>query len=212
MKPHVDYSLYLVTDRERMSSATLESAVSDAIKGGCTIIQLREKTAASNEFYEIALKVKQVTDALHVPLIINDRVDIALAVDAAGVHVGQSDIPAASVRKLIGPDKILGVSASHLEEALQAVACGADYIGVGAMFATDTKTDVDFTTMDELAQIRSAVALPIVVIGGISKETISAFHGSCIDGVAVVSAILSQPDIVAASKELKALFSATIVQ
>lgn len=139
MKPKIDYSIYLVTDRDLMSTETLEEAVEKAIIGGCTLIQLREKDCSSLDFYNTAVRVKEITDKYNIPLIINDRVDIALAVDAAGVHVGQSDIPAAIVRKVIGNDKILGVSTGSVNEAIEAEKNGADYLGVGAMYSTGTK-------------------------------------------------------------------------
>ncbi|MDL2217115.1 thiamine phosphate synthase [Christensenellaceae bacterium OttesenSCG-928-M15] len=206
MKPEIDYTLYLVTDRALMRSPTIEECVEQAISGGCTVVQLREKMASSREFYEMACKVSAVTTRLRVPLIINDRIDIALAVDAQGVHIGQEDIPAERARQLIGPNKTLGVSASNLEEALLARDMGADYLGVGAMFQTGTKTDAQLTSMEELRRIREQVALPLVVIGGINKETIPAFHGTGVDGLAVVSAIVSQKDVAAAARDLKALF------
>lgn len=206
MKNKIDYSLYLVTDRELMKAPTLESAVESAIRGGCTLVQLREKTASSLEFLRMAQRVKEVTGQYGVPLIINDRVDIALAADADGVHVGQSDLPPGVVRKLVGPDKILGVSVSHVDEAVSAAEAGADYLGVGAMFATGTKTDADLTAMEELRQIRREVSLPIVVIGGINAATVPLFRDSGIDGLAVVSAILAQPDIEAAARDMKAMF------
>ena len=127
MKPKIDYTLYLCTDRSQMSTPTLEEAVLSAIRGGCTLIQLREKDGSSREFYETAVRIKAVTDRAGIPLIVNDRVDIALAVDAAGVHIGQSDLPAASVRALLGPDKILGVSAARVDEAVRAVEEEAEY-------------------------------------------------------------------------------------
>ncbi len=206
MKPNIDYSLYLVTDRELMNSISIEDCIEKAVKGGCTLVQLREKNLSSRDFYEIAKRVRNLTIKLGVPLIINDRVDIALAVDADGVHVGQDDLPASKVREIIGDDKIIGVSASNLVEALEAVNAGADYIGVGAMYATGTKSDADITTIDELKRIRKAVPLPIVVIGGINKETIPNFHGIGIDGLAVISAIVAQADIAKAAGELKDLF------
>ena len=202
MKPNIDYTLYLVTDREIMSTEKLEIAVEQAILGGCTVIQLREKNCSSLEFFEIAISIKEITDRYQIPLIINDRIDIALAVDASGVHIGQSDMPARIVRKLIGNNKILGVSASNFEEAMKAYKDDADYLGVGAMFITDTKKDVRFTSMDELAQIRKYIALPIVVIGGINKTTIPIFKGIDVNGFAMVSAIISQPDIKAAAQNL----------
>lgn len=206
MKPKIDYTLYLVTDRKLMSSATIEESVTQAILGGCTLVQLREKDCSSKEFYETALKVREVTTRLGVPLIVNDRVDIALAVNADGVHVGQTDLPADVVRRIIGPDKVVGVSVGNVFEALAAVEAGADYLGVGALYATGTKTDAGITGLDELQHIRAATQLPIVAIGGINKETIPHFQGIGIDGLAVVSAIVAQPDVARAAQELKALF------
>ncbi len=206
MKPSIDYTLYLVTDRALMSSATIEESVEQAIRGGCTLVQLREKTTSSRGFYETAKKVREVTARLGVPLIINDRVDIALAVGADGVHVGQDDLPADAVRRIVGPDRIMGVSAHNLAEALGAVHAGADYLGVGAMYATGTKTDADIAAMEELRRIREAVALPIVVIGGINKQTVPHFHGIGINGLAVVSAIVAQADVAEAARGLKELF------
>jgi thiamine-phosphate pyrophosphorylase len=207
MKPEIDYSLYLVTDRNLMSTPTLEQAVEQAIEGGSTLIQLREKTASSLEFYQMAVTIKRLTDSHHVPLIINDRVDIALAVDTAGVHIGQSDLPAGIVRQIIGNNKILGVSVSSVAEAVKAKKDGADYLGVGAMFATGTKTDAELVTMNELRDIRSAVSLPIVVIGGINLTTIPSFANTGIDGIAVVSALISTKDITEAARQLRALYS-----
>lgn len=203
MKPKIDYSIYLVTDRDLMSTETLEEAVEKAIIGGCTLIQLREKDCSSLDFYNTAVRVKEITDKHNIPLIINDRVDIALAVDAAGVHVGQSDIPAAIVRKVIGNNKILGVSTGSVNEALEAEKNGADYLGVGAMYSTGTKKDADSTSMNELRKIRENVSIPIVVIGGINKDRVKDFKGIGIDGLAIVSAIIAKEDITTAAKELK---------
>lgn len=201
-----DYTLYLVTDRQLMSCDSLTEAVEQAILGGCTMIQLREKELSSLEFYNQAVAVKQVTDKYHIPLIINDRIDIAMAVQATGVHIGQHDLPAAAVRKVIGENMLLGVSASSIAEAIQAQPDGADYLGVGAMFPTGTKTDADSVSMEELQKIRAAVSLPIVVIGGINKGNAGRFKPMGIDGLAVVSAIIAQSDIKAAAAELKDLF------
>ena len=206
MKVEIDYSIYLVTDRDLMSTETLEEAVEQAIIGGCTLVQLREKDCSSLDFYNTAIKVKKITDEYNVPLLINDRLDIALAVDAAGVHVGQSDLSATVVRKIIGDDKIIGVSTGSLEQALKAQKDGADYIGVGAMYATGTKKDANPTSMEELKKIREKVSIPIVVIGGINKERIKDFEGMGIDGLAIVSAIISKKDISEATKELKTIF------
>lgn len=201
-----DYTLYLVTDRQLMSCDSLTEAVEQAILGGCTMIQLREKELSSLEFYNQAVAVKLVTDKYHIPLIINDRIDIAMAVQATGVHIGQHDLPAAAVRKVIGENMLLGVSASSIAEAIQAQQDGADYLGVGAMFPTGTKTDADSVSMEELQKIRTAVSLPIVVIGGINKGNAGRFKPMGIDGLAVVSAIIAQSDIKAAAAELKDLF------
>lgn len=205
-KNNVDYTLYLCTDRGLMTTGTVEESVRLAIAGGCGVVQLREKEISSAEFYRLAVNTKKITDEAGAALIINDRVDIALAADADGVHVGQSDLPAAVVRRLIGPDKLLGVSVATLEQAKQAAADGADYLGVGAMYATQTKTDADIVTMEELRRIRAAVDIPIVVIGGINKNTLGNFKGMGIDGLAVVSAVVAQEDITAAAKELIQLF------
>ena len=201
-----DYTLYLVTDRQLMSCDSLTEAVEQAILGGCTMIQLREKELPSLEFYNQAVAVKQVTERYHIPLIIIDRIDIAMAVQAAGVHIGQHDLPAATVRKVIGENMLLGVSASSIAEAIQAQQDGADYLGVGAMFPTGTKTDAESVSMEELQKIRTAVSLPIVVIGGINKGNAGRFKPMGIDGLAVVSAIIAQSDIKAAAAELKDLF------
>ena len=206
MKPDIDYTLYLVTDNELMSTATVEESVELAIRGGVTLVQLREKAASSKAFYDTALRVRDICRRQGVPLIINDRVDVALAVDADGVHIGQEDIPANEVRRIIGPDKILGVSASSFAEAIAAVDSGADYLGVGAMNATSTKTDAHLTSLLDLSKIRAKVKLPIVVIGGIGLGNAYGFAQMGIDGLAVVSAIVAQKDIVAAARDIKAEF------
>jgi len=205
VRPEIDCTLYLVTDRDLMSTATLEDAVDLAVTGGATLVQLREKTASSLNFYRTAMNIRQITDRHNVPLIINDRVDIALAADAAGVHLGQSDLPVRAVRSITGKDKIIGVSVSSAEEALRAQKDGADYLGVGAMFATGTKKNAEHVTMNELKNIRSAVKIPIVVIGGISRKNISCFEETGINGVAVVSALISSHDIASEATELKKL-------
>ncbi len=204
MKCKIDYTLYLVTDRDLMSTKTLEEAVEQAIMGGCTLVQLREKIASSRDFYQTALKVKAITDNYDVPLIINDRVDIALAIGADGVHVGQSDLPAGVVRKIIGKDKILGVSAGTVEKAIEAQRDGADYIGVGALFSTSTKTDAKSVSIETLMKIIKEVSIPVVGIGGINAENAVKLKNTGIDGIAVVSAIIAQKDIrLSAEKMLK---------
>ena len=202
----IDYTLYLCTDRSLMSTPTLEEAVEAAIRGGVTLVQLREKDCGSGEFYQTAVNIKKITDSHNVPLIINDRLDIALAVDAAGLHIGQTDLPAAAARKVLGPDKILGVSTATLEEALKAQADGADYLGVGAMFTTGTKKNARSVTMDGLMEIRRNIQIPIVVIGGVNEKNCTQFNGTGIDGLAIVSAIIAKPDIEAAAREIKGLF------
>ena len=209
MHNRADYRLYLVTDRNCLQQQTLEQAIEQAILGGVTLVQLREKAIASKEFYERALRIKAICHHYNVPLLINDRVDIALAVEADGVHIGQSDLPCGVVRQILGKDKIIGVSARTAQQAIQAQADGADYLGVGAMFATSTKQDALTVTIASLTQIRQAVTLPIVAIGGINHTTLPALQQSLqaaetsIDGVAVVSAILGQKDVKLASEQLK---------
>ena len=207
-KKQVDYTLYLCTDRRLMTSSSIEECVEAAIQGGVTVVQLREKECTSREFFELALRVKQITSRYGVPLIINDRVDIALAADADGVHVGQKDLPCGAVRRMIGEEKIVGVSAPNLSAALQAEQDGADYIGVGAVFATGTKQDAIVIAAAELEKIRKAVSIPIVAIGGIQKQNLPLLKGKGINGIAVISAIVAQPDVEKAAKELRELWEA----
>ena len=202
----LDYSLYLVTNRLLMSTKTLGEAVEQAIIGGCTMVQLREKEISSLDFYALALDIKEIADSYGIPLIINDRIDIAMAVGAAGVHIGQKDIPADIARKVIGKDMLLGVSAASVAEAENAAKAGADYLGVGAMFPTGTKPDAGCVWMEELGRIRRAVDIPIVVIGGINKENAMLFQPMGIDGLAVVSAVIAQPDIKKSAADLKSQF------
>lgn len=202
-KKSVDYTLYYCTDRGLMSSATVEESVEKAIDGGVTVVQLREKDCSSREFYELALRVKEITAPRNVPLIINDRIDIALAAGADGVHLGQGDMPCTAARKILGEDKLIGISAATVEEAKQAEADGADYLGVGAMFPTNTKEDTRPVSIETLCEIRSAVSIPIVIIGGINLTTVRQFYGLGIDGAAVVSAIAAQADVTAAAKAMR---------
>ena len=206
MKRKIDYSVYLVTDRDLMSTETLEEAVELAIKGGSTLIQLREKDCSSLDFYKTAVNVKAITDKYNVPLLINDRLDIAQAVNCDGIHIGQSDLPCSVARKILGDDKIIGVSAGSLEEALKAEQDGADYLGVGAIYSTGTKKDATSITMDELKKIRDNIKIPIVVIGGINKDRIKEFKGIGIDGLAIVSAIIAKKDIKKATEEIRKEF------
>lgn len=202
-KSTVDYSLCLVTDRGLMSTATLEEAVAQSISGGVTIVQLREKDTSSAEMYGLAGRLKEICDQNNVPLIIDDRVDIALAVGASGVHIGQNDLPANVVRRIIGSDKIMGVSATNVHEALQAQEDGADYIGVGAMIPTGSKTDAKIVSIDELSAIRAAVTIPIMIIGGLNCDNLLRFAGMGVNAIAVISAIIAQEDIRTAASEMK---------
>lgn len=204
MKLKPDYSLYLCTDSTLMSCKTVEESVEKAVIGGCTVVQLREKNCSSREFYELALRVKKITDSYKIPLIINDRLDICLAADADGVHLGQQDLPCAEARKILGKDKIIGVSAALPEEAAAAEAAGADYLGVGAVFPTSTKTNTRPVTAETIRAIRAAVSIPFVVIGGVNQSNISSLCGLGINGAAVISAVISQPDITEAARQMKA--------
>lgn len=200
----IDYTLYLCTDSGLMSSATVEESVERAVQGGCSVVQLREKEASSLELFRLAERVKRVTDKYGVPLIINDRLDICQAVDAAGVHLGQSDLPCAEAHRILGAEKIIGVSAATPEEAAKAQADGADYLGVGAVFPTTTKTNTRKVTPEIIRGIRQAVTIPFVVIGGVNAENITRLYGLGIDGAAVISAVIAQPDITAAARKMRA--------
>lgn len=200
-----DFLLYLVTDRTLIEGKNLLSCIEEAIRGGVTMVQLREKSLSSREFYETALQVKQVTDKYQLPLIINDRLDIALAVDADGLHVGQQDLPAAVTRQLLGSHKLLGVSASTLAEAVQAKEQGADYLGVGAVFPTTTKTDARKVSIHELKEIKEKVGLPVVAIGGINADNLFRVKEAKVDGIAIVSAILGESNIRVAAQRLNNL-------
>lgn len=200
-----DLLLYAVTDRSWLGGETLESAVEKALKGGATFMQIREKELDAEKFLEEAKKIKELCKKYHVPFVVNDNVDIAIAVDADGVHVGQNDMEAGNVRELIGRDKILGVSVQTVEQAVLAEKRGADYLGVGAVFPTGSKADADYVSRDTLKEIYEAVNIPVVAIGGINRENIMELSGSGICGVAVISAIFAQTDIEKAAAELKKL-------
>lgn len=202
----IDLSLYLVTDNSEDVEKFLNT-IEEAIKGGVTVVQIREKTADTLDFYNLALKVKEITSKYDVPLIVNDRVDIALAIDADGVHVGQSDMPCDVTRKLIGQNKILGVSAATVKEAKKAESDGADYIGTGAVFPTTTKDDADSVTKDELTEIVKSIDIPVVAIGGINLDNACELNGTGIAGLSVVSAIMSSDNPKKASQELLNIFN-----
>lgn len=199
----VDYSIYLVTDRGILGDKNLLEAAAEAIEGGVTLIQLREKDVCSRDFYRLALQVKDLCHSKGIPLLINDRLDIALAVDADGLHIGQEDLPVQVARKLLGPEKILGLSVSTIEEAVQGEKEGADYLGAGAVFHTGSK-DVSIPPIGPtgLKQIKEAVSIPVVGIGGIGLSNIGEVKGTGVDGVSVISAIFGAPDIQDAARRL----------
>jgi len=209
----VDYTLYLVAEERliRDSSLSIETAVEEAILGGVTLVQLREKESSALEFYNLSIKVKNITDKYNIPLIINDRLDIMLATDAAGVHLGQDDMPVAAARRLVGKDKIIGASARTTKEAIRAEEDGASYIGAGSVFNTITKKDAKRISMEELKDMTSAVSIPVIAIGGVKKDNIEMLKDTGIKGIAVVSAILSEKNIKKAAEDLlfrsKELFS-----
>lgn len=205
MKPIINYTLYLVTDRDLMSTETLEQAVEDACKGGVTLVQLREKHASRLEFVDLAYRVKRICDKYGVPLIINDEPEIAVEIGAAGVHVGQEDLEASRVREIVGPDAIVGVSAATVAEAQAAQRAGADYLGVGGIASTATKPEAGVLTIEELREIVESVDIPVVAIGGVNARTIPGLLGMGLAGYSIVSAIIAADDIEAASRELRSL-------
>lgn len=192
--------LYLVTDNDILGERDFYKCIEDAIKGGVTMVQLREKDASGKEFLEKAFKLREITRKYNVPFIINDRVDIAIICDADGVHVGQSDIDAKFVRSLIGENKILGVSARNLNEAKKAKENGANYIGVGAMYSTSTKLDAKSVSYETVEEIKKILNIPIVLIGGINLKNLENLKKLNCDGYAVVSSILKEKDIYSTSK------------
>lgn len=205
MKPAIDYSIYLVTDEACLHGRPLLECVEEALAAGVTLVQYRAKAADGGVLYAEACKLKELCDKYNMPLIINDRLDIALAVGAAGVHLGQDDLPCAVARRLLGEDFIIGVSAHNPAEAVQAVSEGADYLGCGAVFGTATKHDVAKLGLENLRAIRKAVAVPMVGIGGITADNYAEVLATGADGAAIVSGILAQDDIGAVVKKLAAI-------
>jgi thiamine-phosphate pyrophosphorylase len=197
--------LYAVTDRAWLGGGSLAAQVEEAILGGATFVQLREKELPVEEFLAEALKMKEITDRYGVPFVINDNIEVALACGADGVHVGQDDRTASEARAMLGEDKILGVSVQTLEQAVQAERDGADYLGVGAVFSTSTKTDAVEVPYDVLKEICASVSLPVVAIGGIGEHNILELRGCGIAGVAVISALFSKPGIRVAAQRLNGL-------
>ncbi len=202
----LDLTLYLVTNNSKDEEKFLET-IKEAIEGGVTICQLREKTAETGKFYDLALKVKEITDSYNIPLIINDRIDIMLAVDAAGLHIGQDDMPCDVARKIIGDDKIIGVSATTKEEIKKAIDDGADYIGAGAIYPTKTKDDASSITKDQLKELTDYSDIPIVAIGGINQTNAKDLVDTQIAGISVVSAIMEADNPKKMSKKLKRIMN-----
>lgn len=202
--------LYAVTDRKWTGAQTLAEQVEEVLEGGATFVQLREKTLNEAEFIEEAKELKKLCAKYNVPFVINDNVSIALAMDADGVHIGQDDMEAGAVREKLGPDKIIGVSAQTVEQALLAEKRGADYLGVGAVFPTKSKDDAAEVSKEMLKAICSAVSIPVVAIGGVSEENIGELAGTGIAGAAVISAIFGSKDIKNAAAELKKAVRETI--
>lgn len=195
MRPTIDYSIYLVTDHNCLLGRDFLSCVEDALRGGVTLVQLREKDVDGGIFLQRALAVKNLCDKYRVPLLINDRIDIALACKAAGVHLGQDDIPLAVARSILGSDAIIGVSAHNSEEAIAAEKDGADYLGVGAVFPTNSKDDASEVGLNMLKEIRKISKLPIVGIGGINAKNYAQVRVAGAQGAAIISGILAVDDI-----------------
>lgn len=189
------FRLYLVTNRYQDSLESFLEKVETACRSGVTIIQLREKNLTTNQYYQLAKQVKEITDAYQVPLIIDDRLDICLAVDAAGLHIGDDELPVSVARQVLGPEKILGVTAKTVKRALEAEEGGADYLGTGAIFPTTTKENAPITLISTLKTICQTVAIPVVAIGGLTSENIDQLIGTGIAGVAVVRDLMQAEDI-----------------
>lgn len=203
----VDYSVYLVTDRVILGSRDLLKAVEDAIIGGASLIQLREKDISSRDFYNLAVKMKELVNSHGVPLIINDRLDIALAVNADGLHIGQDDMPLKIARQILGPEKIIGYSVSSQEEALFGEKNGADYLGAGPVYVTGSKADAGLPIgLTSLKAIKERVSIPVVAIGGVGISNISEVKQTGVDGVSVISAILGSQDITEAARGIANLW------
>lgn len=206
----LDLSIYLVTDKRNKTDDEFLEIIEEAIKGGTTVVQIREKEGETLDFYNLALKVKEITSKYNVPLIVNDRIDVALAIKSEGVHIGQTDMPADVARSLIGDEMILGVSASTVEEARKAEKDGADYIGTGAVFPTATKDDAPSITKDDLKEVTGSINIPTVAIGGITLENANELAGTGIAGISVVSAIMNSKDPKIASENLLKIYNEKI--
>lgn len=199
----LDLNLYLITERSFLKDKSIKEAVEESILGGVTLVQVREKNISSRLFYDISIEVKQVTDYYKVPLIINDRIDIAQAIDAAGVHLGQSDINLVIARKILGPKKIIGISAGNIEEALEAQKNSADYVGIGPIYPTGTKKDANEPIgLNGLKSIVDSISIPSVAIGGINQDNFREVLKTGVNGISVISAILNNRDIKQAAMNL----------
>ncbi|ONI41181.1 thiamine-phosphate diphosphorylase [Candidatus Epulonipiscium fishelsonii] len=197
--------LYLVTDSTYNNEAEFLKIIEEACKSGITLVQLREKNKTTREYIEIGLKVKNITDAHNIPLIIDDRVDVVLAIDASGVHVGAEDMPVHIARKILGKNKLIGATAKTIEVATKAMNDGADYLGVGAIYPTTTKVITKITKVSTLNDIVAAVNIPVVAIGGLNETNLDILNGSKIDGIAVVSAIMKSKQVEKDTKNLRQL-------
>ncbi len=211
MKPFTDEQikkamcLYAVSDSMWLNGRTLPEVIRESLEGGATFMQIREKNLPYDEFLALAKEVKKVTDEFRVPYVVNDEVEIAKAIDADGVHIGQSDKALVDARKILGPDKIIGVSAQTVEQAVEAQKNGADYLGVGSIFTTSTKLDADDVSLETLRAICDAVSIPVVAIGGIKEDNILDLKGTNVDGVAIVSGIFGAENIKEATSKLLAI-------
>lgn len=198
-------TLYLVTNSDGKNEADFLDIIAQACEGGVTLVQLREKEKTGLDYYNLALKVKAITDQFDIPLIIDDRVDIALAVDASGVHLGKEDMPLAAARKIMGSGKIVGATAKTVEQALAAQAAGADYLGVGAIYPTETKVKTVITSVETLCDIIKNVTIPSIAIGGLDADNLEILYGSNASGIAVVRAIMNSPNPKEAATQLRML-------
>lgn len=203
----IDYSLYLCTNSEMNNNYSLEYCVKQAIIGGVTIVQIREKEKNYDEFFKIASRIQKITNRYNIPLIINDNIKIAIKINADGVHIGQNDISCLEARKLLGIKKIIGVTVTNLSEAKQAIESGATYLGVGAIYKSSTKKDAVVVGIDELKKIVEYSRIPVIVIGGINENTIPRLKNIKIDGYAMIRPILAQKNIVVSTKKLKKLIN-----
>ncbi|WP_102401150.1 thiamine phosphate synthase [Haloimpatiens massiliensis] len=204
----IDYKIYLVTDRRFLKNISLKEAVEESIKGGASIIQIREKEATTREFFNIASEIHDITKYYNVPLIINDRIDIAQAIKAEGVHLGQDDMPIEYARKILGEDIIIGISCGNVYEALEAQNKGANYLGLGAVFSTNTKKDIDIPIgLNGLKEITSKIHIPSVAIGGVNHSNAKSVMETGVSGLSVISCILGSNNIKKATEELKKIMT-----